>query len=171
MTVKKELYEAHLQDNIDAENRDDAPQLDALAYEAGEVADALDDTPQAVQERAEQEEQEAEDSHAGAELSAGFIVMMAENTALSIWPFLEFQEEQKQRTVELLVPVIEKHGGELPPWLANYKEELMLGGHLALMFVMARAQIKKEERRLDEEAKKREAANEEGNGAPQEAAA
>lgn len=149
----------------------DAPQFDALEFEAGQVADALDDTPQAVQEQAEQEEQEAEATHAGAELSAGFIVMMAENTALSIWPFLEFDEVQKQRTVELLIPVIEKHGGELPPWLAQYKEELMLGGHVALMIVMARAQIKREERRLQEEEKQREAANEAGNGAPEEAAA
>lgn len=141
-------------DALDLEGAaDEAPNLEGLAYEAEQVAGELDTDPQAVQASAEAEADEAEASHLGAEMSAGFITMMAENTALSIWPFLEYDDHTRQRTTELLIPVIEKHGGEMPPWLAAYKEELMLGGHLALVFLMTRAQLKKEDLRLEQEAK------------------
>lgn len=146
-------------EHLDTAGDDEAPDLSGLTYEAAQVAGDLDTDPAQVEQAAEAEAQEADAIHAGAEMTAGFITMMAENTALSIWPFLEYDQKTRERTTELLIPVIEKNGGELPPWLAAYKEELMLGGHVALVFLMTRAQIKKEDRRLEEEERKRKAAN------------
>lgn len=130
------------------------PNLGGLiaAAEAEDGVNYVD--PDQVAEHAEMETEDAEAAGIGAEMSASFVVMLAENTALSIWPFLEYDEKTRERTVELLIPVIEKHGGELPPWLAMYKEELMLGGHIALVILMTRSQIKREDLRLEEEARK-----------------
>lgn len=137
-----------------AEAVEESPRLGGLlkAAEAEDQVNYMD--PDQVAENAEMETEEAEAAGIGAEMSASFVVMLAENTALSIWPFLEYDTNTRDRTVELLIPVIEKHGGELPPWLAMYKEELMLGGHIALVILMTRSQIKKEDLRLEEEARK-----------------
>ncbi|MCG2581922.1 MAG: hypothetical protein KA296_13705 [Marinobacter sp.] len=145
----------HVEDNVRAEALDEAgPNLGGLlkAAQAEDQVNYMD--PDQVAENAEMETEEAEAAGIGAEMSASFVVMLAENTALSIWPFLEYDTATRDRTVELLIPVIEKHGGELPPWLAAYKEELMLGGHIALVILMTRSQIKKEDLRLEEEARK-----------------
>lgn len=143
----------------------DQEQLEAIAEEApklggilkaAEMEDQVNfEDPDQVAEHAELEAEEAEAAGIGAEMSASFVVMLAENTALSIWPFLEYDTATRDRTVELLIPVIEKHGGELPPWLAAYKEELMLGGHIALVILMTRKQIRQEELRLEQEAERR----------------
>ena len=134
---------------------EEAPNLGGL-IKAAEAEDGVNYAdPDQVAEHAEMEAEEAEAAGIGAEMSASFIVMLAEHTALSIWPFLEYDHATRDRTVELLIPVIEKHGGELPPWLAAYKEELMLGGHIALVILRTRRQIRQEDMRLEEEAMRR----------------
>jgi len=163
MPAKKKLTDEDIRqideivaDNVKAEQLDETgPNLGGLikAAEAEDGVNYVD--PDQVAENAEMEAEEAEAAGIGAEMSASFIVMLAENTALSIWPFLEYDNQTRDRTVELLIPVIEKHGGELPPWLAAYKEELMLGGHIALVILMTRSQIKREDLRLEEEARRR----------------
>lgn len=152
---KKPVEELPVTDHQDADPIDDTPpNLGGLIGAATDEDQANYMDPDQVAANAEEETEDAEAAGIGAEMSASFVVMLAENTALSIWPFLEYDTATRDRTVELLIPVIEKHGGELPPWLAMYKEELMLGGHIALVILMTRSQIKKEDLRLEEEARK-----------------
>lgn len=158
MPAKKHVVNESAQQAMGAEEQ--IP-VDAEAPNLGKYLGAAQDEdaqnymdPDLVAEHAEQETEDAEAAGIGAEMSASFIVMLAENTALSIWPFLEYDTHTRDRTVELLIPVIEKHGGELPPWLAAYKEELMLGGHIALVILMTRRQIRQEDARIEEENRK-----------------
>lgn len=152
--TKKTETQAPDQEQLEA-IAEEAPKLGRI-LKAAEMEDQVNfEDPDQVAEHAELEAEEAEAAGIGAEMSASFVVMLAENTALSIWPFLEYDTATRDRTVELLIPVIEKHGGELPPWLAAYKEELMLGGHIALVILMTRKQIRQEDLRLEQEAERR----------------
>lgn len=85
-------------------------------------------------------------------VSAEFFVEMAEQTVVEIWPYLEYDEVTRGRVAERLAKVIAKRGGEMPPWLLAYKEELQLAGVLSLVVLQTRRQIRDHERQEAQEA-------------------
>jgi hypothetical protein len=55
---------------------------------------------------------------------------------------LSFEEELTAKTAKALAPVIQKYGGELPPWLAPYIIELKAGWYLSSLCVGVFLQLK-----------------------------
>lgn len=64
------------------------------------------------------------DIEENSQMSAAMAVSILE-AALLMWkPQLKYDDDTRREAVEKLAPVFQKHGGELPPWLAAWQEEL-----------------------------------------------
>lgn len=136
--------------------------LEALAGQAAGLEKETDYIPQSAEEQAAeiQAEQESEES---AVITAQVAVMIAEQAVVSLWPMLEYQDEQRERAAEVLAPVIAKHGGEMPPWLAAYKEEMQAAGFFAMVGFQSYLTVKQHNANLAANDEKDE--SEKGSGA------
>lgn len=65
-----------------------------------------------------------EDLEENSKMSATMAVGILEAGVLMWRPQLEYDELTRAEAVEKLAPIFQKHGGELPPWLAAWQEEL-----------------------------------------------
>jgi hypothetical protein len=65
-----------------------------------------------------------EDLEENSKMSATMAVGILEAAILMWKPQLQYDDDTRREAVEKLAPVFAKHGGELPPWLAAWQEEL-----------------------------------------------
>ena len=65
-----------------------------------------------------------EDLEENSKMSATMAVGILEAAILMWRPQLKYDDDTRREAVEKLAPVFQKHGGELPPWLAAWQEEL-----------------------------------------------
>lgn len=79
-----------------------------------------------TEEEQQQGEQEPEYSPQMAAMEAGFLVDMAADTVEGAHPAIEYEKGTREQVAERLAPVLAKHGGKMPPWLEQWKEEIML---------------------------------------------
>lgn len=99
-----------------------------------------------------QEKEEALDQAAAA--GAAFITGMLETGVKTVYPFVQYEEGQRQMARERLTPLCKKYGGEMPEWLIPWKEEIMAAQFFAQVGLMTYLQVKAH--------KAQEAANDEG---------
>lgn len=76
-------------------------------------------------------EPSAADRH-DAEASAELVAWLVEQQVTELWPFLEYSDDQRQAFRARLAPVLLKYGGEFPPWLVAWREELQLAWFLGV---------------------------------------
>lgn len=108
--------------------------LDALASDEQEAESqdeslALSVTSEA--DKAEQEKQAQASREQAAKMGAYMAVGFGEKMLQMRLPYVEVDQASREGLVESLAPVLEKHGGGMPPWLVPYAEELRFGMTLA----------------------------------------
>lgn len=125
--------------------------FEALATQAEAVDDEADPMAMAAGPGPEPEPETQGLDHDDALVTAELFVEVAEQTVCDLWPYLEYDDKTRQRVAQRLAAVMAKRGGEMPPWLLAYREELQLAGVMALVVVKTRAQIRAHERALIEQ--------------------
>lgn len=105
---------------------------------------------------------------AAARAAATMGVNMLQTMMLMQAPYLQIAPEASAAVIDKAVPVLVKHGvgGDLPPWMAKYREEFELGMVVAGIgfgvFLQVQQHKQAEVIRLDEERQRRQQQNGQG---------
>lgn len=142
--------------------------LDAIENELQEQAEQIAaDVDKAKGTAAEQEAQKLA-SEAAARAAATMGVNLLTTMMLMQAPYLQIAPEATAAVIDKTVPVLVKHGvgGDMPPWMAKYREEFELGMVVAGIgfgiFMQVQQHKQAEVIRLDEERQRRQQQNGQG---------
>ena len=128
--------------NIDTEVQPAEVQLDMHTdFEEKELLNSLDDdfNPDTVIENKTQKEMLLEQGEVTATAVLGVGEQMLKQVGHKQF---SFDEAQVENVAKAAAPLFVKYGGELPPWLAQYKEEIMFTFAVGTLGFSSHSQIK-----------------------------
>ena len=106
------------------------------------------------------QQQEIETQAAGAVVFVGLMTIEQTMKAM-VHPRFTFDPQQAEGVAEKIAPLIVKYGGNPPPWLAKYMEEIMAVAAIGMLGLSSYMHIRqlKEEDEMKANAKAKQAAN------------
>lgn len=116
--------------------------LDVLENVAlAEDGEANEDFYHDPQQEAEAEAK-ASAEEAAAEAGAAFITGMLETGVTYFYPFVSYEDSQREMARDRLKPLCMKYGGEMPEWLQPWREEIEAATFFTMVGIQTYMQVK-----------------------------
>ncbi len=106
------------EDGLDDDVTQVVGELEELGGAVNEKGDFVPDEPVDAEQESTAENYTAV-AESITEMAAGFLE--------GLHPAIKYDEQQRAMIASAMSPVLAKHGGQLPPWLEPWKEEIVLG--------------------------------------------